>query len=345
MDSIKVIVTACGCPGASTFIYWLKNKVIERDIYIIGTDMSVEPIGRFIADKFEQIPSADDDDYIPSVKDLISKEKPDIFFCVSSYEVKKISKHKEELEELGTKVIVSDHDIINIASNKFSLYETLKGVAGVSVPNYYNPKTLEEFVRDSELLGYPEKRICFKPHFSKGSRGFRVIDDKVSRKDLLLNYKPESTFISMNEFYSIFKDEKEFPKFLLMELVEGEENDAMVLSMGGEVLLTTIKTRETARAGVITSGELVDRPEIAMSCKKIIEKLPLDYNAAIQFIGNNLIEINTRVSTFIYQEDMIEPYLSIKLALGEYTKEEVKEYQSRIKYGRRMIRYMDQVFF
>lgn len=345
MESISVVVTACGCPGASTFIHWLKHKVTERDIHIIGTDMSPEPIGRFISDKFVQIPSADDDAYIPAVKELIIKEKPDIFFCVSSYEVPKISKHKDELESLGTKVIVSDHDIINVASNKYSLYEALKDDPEIKIPKYYSPKSLEEFMEQAKLLGYPEKRVCFKPHFSKGSRGFRVIDDSISRKDLLLNYKPDSTFISMNEFYSIFKDEPSFPDFLLMEHVTGEEIDAMTLSKDGEMLLITVKTRETARAGVITSGELVNRPEVVKSCKKIIETLPLDYNACFQFIDNYLIEINTRVSTFIYQDDLIEPYLSIKMALGEYSKDDIRKYQDKVQYGRRMIRYMDQVFF
>ena len=74
MNPIKVVVTACGCPGASTFIYWLKHKVKERKIYIIGTDMSPEPIGRFICDKFIKLPGADDLNYIESVKSLIEKE-------------------------------------------------------------------------------------------------------------------------------------------------------------------------------------------------------------------------------------------------------------------------------
>ena len=39
----------------------------------------------------------------------------------------------------------------------------------------------------------------------------------------------------------------------------------------------------------------------------------------MQFKGGYLIEINTRVSTFIYQDDLIEPYLSIKLSLNEIT--------------------------
>jgi hypothetical protein len=41
---------------------------------------------------------------------------------------------------------------------------------------------------------------------------------------------------------------------------------------------------------------------------------------------------------------LFESYLSIKLALGEITSDEVKVYQDKSKYGRRMVRYMDQIF-
>ena len=74
-------------------------------------------------------------------------------------------------------------------------------------------------------------------------------------------------------------------------------------------------------------------------------KIPLSYNISIQFIGNKLIEINPRTSTYIYQDNLIEPYLAIKLLLGELTPEQIREYNGKIDYGRRMIRYMDQIFF
>jgi predicted ATP-grasp superfamily ATP-dependent carboligase len=151
--------------------------------------------------------------------------------------------------------------------------------------------------------------------------------------------------MSMDEFVAIFRDEKEFPDFLIMEYVDGEEIDAMTLAIDGEALLVTCKTRETSRGGVIMTGELVERPELVQACRKIIETIPINYNSGMQFKGGYLIEINTRVSTFIYQDDLIEPYLSIKLALGELSKDEVRGYQDRVRYGRRMLRYMDQVFY
>ncbi len=345
MKDIKVIVTAAGCPGASTFINQLKNNVTERNIEVVGIDMDSQAIGRFISDKFHIVPSADNPDYIPRIKELIIAEKPDIFFCVSSFEVPIVSTHKDELEALGTKVIVANNEDAELAGNKYTLYETLKDVEGIKLPKYFSPKNLEEFISCAQELGYPEKRVCFKPHFSKGSRGFRIIDDSISRKDLLLNYKPVSTYMSMAEFISIFENEDEFPDFLIMEVVEGIEHDVMTISMDGEVLLTTCKTREANRGGVITKGELVYEPEIIEYCKKIIEKIPLTYNSCFQFIDGYLIEINTRVSTFIYQDNLIEPYISIKMALGEYTKEDVKALQKNVQYGRRMLRYFDQVFY
>ena len=38
------------------------------------------------------------------------------------------------------------------------------------------------------------------------------------------------------------------------------------------------------------------------------------------------------------------PWLGIKLAMGEITEEQVRGEQGKVKYGRRMTRYMDQVF-
>jgi len=250
---------------------------------------------------------------------------------------------KPEFESLGVRVLASDPKAIEIAGDKYKMYEALKGK--VDMPKYYYPKNLQEFINFSEKLGYPDKIICFKPHVSKGGRGFRFIDAKAKRRDLLMNHKPNSKYISISEFVEIFKDEKEFPKFIIMEKAQGPEYDAMALCYNNKSLLTTVKTREKSRWGVITLGELVNKPEIIEQVNKIISIIPLKYNISIQFIGTKLIEINPRTSSYIYQDDLIEPYLAVKLALGEITPEEIEAYQSKISYGRRMIRYMDQIFW
>jgi len=343
LRKIKVLLTATGAPGCSTLIRKLKNNG-ERELEIIATDMNREVIGAFWADKFYAVPPADSPEYISSIEEIIKKEQPDVFFPVSSAEVLPVAKNKLLFENLGTKVMVSDPEPIEIAMNKYKLYSLLKDY-DIPVPEFYYPRNLDEFIQMAKELGYPKRKVCFKPHISKGSRGFRILDESISRKDLLLKYKPESRYMSLREFIEIFEKEEDFPDLILMEVVEGPEYDAMTLCYHGEALLTTVKTREQSRWGIITLGELVNNPEIVELVRKIISVVPLSYNIGLQFITNKLIEINPRTSTFIYQSDLNEPYLAIKLCLGEITPEEIKSYQNKIRYGRRMLRYMDQIFW
>lgn len=342
---LKIIVTACGCPGASTLVRMLQNNG-ERPVTVVGVDMDREAIGRFLTDTFYTVPAAADETaYLERILEIVEREQPDVLFPESSSEVPVLAKHRATIEALGTKVIVSSPESIALANDKYAMYEALREATDLLLPAYRWPKDLDEFVVAAHELGYPEKAVCFKPHVAKGSRGFRIMDAHISRRDLLLNYKPNSRYMSLDEFVTIFEQEPDFPDFLVMEYVEGQEVTTDSLCLDGEALLTTVKTVEQARWGVIVRGELVHRPDLLAQTAEILRVIPLSYNVNLQFIGEKLIEINPRVSTFIYQENLIAPYLAIKLALGELDAEGVRAYQGRIAYGRRMVRYMDQVFY
>jgi len=344
LRSLRVLLTACGCPGASTLIRMLKG-VRERKIEIIGVDMDNQAIGRFLADGFFQVPPAGSPEYIPRMLELVEELRPDVVFPESSVEVPVLAKYRHEFERRGAVVLVSDPEAIEIASDKFRMYEVLRELTEIPLPGYRLVTTMDEFLRAVEELGYPERPVCFKPPVAKGSRGFRILDASVDRKDLLLNYKPNSRYMSLDEFVHIFRDDPDFPKLLVMEYLEGEECTTDPIALHGEMLLCMAKTVEAARWGVIVKGELVDRPELVEQTREILRAIPLSYNLNLQFIGGKLIEINPRVSSFIYQDDLIPPYLAIQLALGEITADEVRAMQSKVRIGRRMVRYMDQVFW
>jgi hypothetical protein len=58
-----------------------------------------------------------------------------------------------------------------------------------------------------------------------------------------------------------------------------------------------------------------------------------------------VIEVNPRISTVVFQEDLNLPYLGVKRALGEIADDELREVASRIRPGRTALRYFDQVEF
>jgi hypothetical protein len=58
-----------------------------------------------------------------------------------------------------------------------------------------------------------------------------------------------------------------------------------------------------------------------------------------------VIEINPRISTIVYQDDLNLPYLGVKRAIGEISDDELRELRPRIRPGRTALRYFDQLEF
>ena len=75
----------------------------------------------------------------------------------------------------------------------------------------------------------------------------------------------------------------------------------------------------------------------------IVAELGIEHFFNIQLVGEHVIEINPRISTVVYQEDLNLPYLGVKRALGEITADELIAMRSRVRPGRTALRYFDQV--
>jgi carbamoyl-phosphate synthase large subunit len=230
------------------------------------------------------------------------------------------------------------------------MYETLKEASRhryLPLPDYEGVDKYEDFIQAIYDLGYPEVPVVFKPQVGKGSRGVRIVHPKIDRLDFLINTKPTSKYITIDEVEATFRDADPFPPMMVMEFLDEPSLGQFTtdsLCYNGMELLTTVKTVERARWGVIQIGELVRRPDLVEQTKIILREIPLSFCVNLQFIGDRLMEINPRVSTFIYQEDLIAPYLSLKLAMDEVLKRDIMEYAKKIRYGLRFTRYFDQVF-
>jgi hypothetical protein len=76
---------------------------------------------------------------------------------------------------------------------------------------------------------------------------------------------------------------------------------------------------------------------------EIVAELGIEHFFNIQLVGDYVIEINPRISTIVYQEDLNLPYLGVKRAIGEISDEELRALSSRIRPGRTALRYFDQL--
>jgi hypothetical protein len=74
-----------------------------------------------------------------------------------------------------------------------------------------------------------------------------------------------------------------------------------------------------------------------------VAELRIDHFFNIQLVGEAVIEVNPRISTVVYQEDVNLPYLGVKHAIGEASDEALASAAARIRPTRRALRFFDQV--
>ena len=243
--------------------------------------------------------------------------------------------------EFPVPVLVSSPDTITRSNDKAETY-TLLHRLGIPAPAFRRVSGASAVDAAARELGYPERPVCFKPVFSSGSRGFRVLDPTVDRAHQLLNDRPGSVAMRLEEALELLPDEGG-PDLLVMELAMGGERTIDGIADGERVLLGHPKTRESMRAGLAMYFVTLESPELMQMADRIVAELAIDHFFNIQLVGEQVIEINPRISTIVYQSDLNLPYLGVKRALGEVSAEELVALRERVRPGRTALRFFDQV--
>jgi carbamoyl-phosphate synthase large subunit len=184
--------------------------------------------------------------------------------------------------------------------------------------------------------------VCFKPVFSSGSRGFRILDPTVDRAHQLLHERPGSVAMRLEEALELLPDEGG-TQLLVMELATGGERTVDGIARDGRIVLGHPKTREAMRAGLAMYFVTLEDDALMDVANRIVRELEVEWFFNIQLVGEAVIEVNPRISTVVYQEDLNLPWLGVKRALGELDDEELASYASRIRPGRTALRFFDQV--
>jgi hypothetical protein len=99
------------------------------------------------------------------------------------------------------------------------------------------------------------------------------------------------------------------------------------------------------RAGLAMYFVTLEDPSLMELADTIVAELGIEHFFNIQLVGEHVIEINPRISTIVYQENLNLPYLGVKRAIGELSDEELRAFGSRVRPGRTALRYFDQLEF
>ena len=172
--------------------------------------------------------------------------------------------------------------------------------------------------------------------------------NQINELDLLFNYKPNSTYISLNDAVRILSSGA-FPELLVSEYLPGEEYSVDCLANHGESVLIVPRVRIRMINGISVEGEFVKEDSIITYCTQIIKELQLHGNIGIQVKKSTagqflILEINPRVQGTIAAAlgaGINLPVLAVKQELGlPITPEELT-----IKWGTKFSRHWSEVFY
>ena len=131
MKPITVMVTASGAPGTAALLHALKRNG-ERDVRLVGTDMSERSVGRHLCDAFHIVPGGADPAFPDAMLAVAERERVDAILPQSSFDLEGLAAH---VDRFPMPVLVSSPDAIHRSNDKAETYEFLHRI-GVPAPEF-----------------------------------------------------------------------------------------------------------------------------------------------------------------------------------------------------------------
>jgi len=313
MDKPVILISAIygdiGCSAVRSL-----RKAAKK---IVGCDMKpYSPVFHLI-DRFYKAPAATDTrNYMAFLREIIIREKVDIFLPVSEPEIEVLSTRRNQLEAFGVQLLLNNQSIINTFIDKLKTVQYLEGL------NIKVPRTMLLCNYD-DSYGYP---VIVKSMKSHGSKNLRKI-------------------IDLHDLEYISK--KNDGSLLIQECVgsDKEEYTTGVFSDGNNVSSITFR-RKLGFGSMSIEAILTDEPYIDEIAYRIAMDMKLigSINIQCRKVGNDFIpfEINPRLSsTLLFRKkfgfDDAVWWLNVLLGKGY-------SYKRKFKSGR-AVRCLSECYF
>ncbi|MBO5312820.1 MAG: ATP-grasp domain-containing protein [Clostridia bacterium] len=249
---MNVLLTSVG--RRAYMVKYFKDAVGEDgEVHVCNSDDKT--VAFHYADKSVISPLIYDDNYIPFLLNYCKENKIDMLLSLFDIDLLVLAKNKEEFARVGTRVIVSDQELISICNDKWKTYLYLKE-NGFNVPKTY--LSLEDTINalDRGEISYP---VIVKPRFGCGSIALSIAEDEMA----LLYYFRRNTR-TINKSYLKYESASVDEKIIYQECLKGQEYGADIINdLDGNFQNAIVKKKIAMRAGETDISEIVDAEEIS----------------------------------------------------------------------------------
>lgn len=195
-----------------------------------------------------------DKNYIPFLIDYCKKNAIDIVISLFDIDLLVLARHKKEFEEVGTKVIVSEPQIIEVCNDKWKTYNFLRD-NGFNAPLSF--LKMDEII-DKIAVGELSYPIVVKPRYGCGSISVSIAHDEED-----LRYLTKKANEDIASSYLKYESAMTEEKVIYQECLKGQEYGADIINdLHGETQNVIVRKKLAMRSGETDIAQLVDEPII-----------------------------------------------------------------------------------
>ncbi|MBQ3219927.1 MAG: ATP-grasp domain-containing protein [Clostridia bacterium] len=255
---MNVLLTSVG--RRAYMVKYFKD-VLGEDGQVHACNSDDKTVAFHYADKAVVSPLIYSEEYIPFLLKYCRENKIGILISLFDIDLPILSRHKNKFEEIGTKVIVSDADIVDICNDKWKTYLFLKD-NGFNVPKTYLTLQKTMLALECGELKYP---IVIKPRFGCGSIALSIAEDEMA-----LLYYYSRNVRTINKSYLKYESNSVEDKIIYQECLNGQEYGADIINdLKGNFRQVNVRKKIAMRAGETDIAELVDEPKISETLERL----------------------------------------------------------------------------
>ncbi len=247
MTQEKIVRIALTCVGGRLSydtIHALRSAP-DFDCWLLGIDGNPDGETRVLCDAFRVLPSAAENPgaFAAAALSVCAEMGIDFLILSSDEEVKSVQGRHDAFAQAGTTLSCGADCPIDMVLDKLQLYRTLSD-AGVQSLDFVAVSSLAELREHADRMGYPDRKLVFKPRTGRGSRGVILFDPTAAGFSNLVPNRFCGT-CPLDQAEAVFAEhEQSFTDYLLMEFMEGDTYDVDVIARDGVALEVVCRLRQ-----------------------------------------------------------------------------------------------------
>ncbi len=255
---MNVLLTSVG--RRAYMVQYFKQAVVpDGEVHVCNSDDLT--VAFQYADRSVISPLIYSDEYIPFLLNYCKEQAIDMIVSLFDIDLPVLAKNKDRFEAVGTRVVVSDANLLEICNDKWKTYEFLKE-NGFGVPKTYLTLQSAMLALESGEIHYP---VIVKPRFGCGSLAMSVAEDEMA----LLYYYTRNTR-AVRRTYLRYESDTVEEKIIFQEMLTGQEYGIDIINdLEGRFCNAIVKKKLAMRAGETDIGETVEEPALFAEAERL----------------------------------------------------------------------------